>query len=122
MRSLLTTLLLADAVHKYSPDQPRAANGEWGEGGSAAHADDIHGKLKAGLYQYDSKQARKPGYNPYAFSHYQDAAKQIRDEVAAGKSPRQSILEHFNDRLVNVALRSIGEPKVTPDEHRRHGY
>ena len=35
MRSMLTTLLLADAVHKYSEDQPRAANGEFGEGGES---------------------------------------------------------------------------------------
>ena len=32
---MLATLLLADAVHKYSPDQPRAANGEFGEGEKA---------------------------------------------------------------------------------------
>jgi hypothetical protein len=79
---------------------------------------DIRSKLIHGLTQYDMRQSKRKGYNPYALAQYLTRIDEIMDDIAAGATPRAAIIAAFTDRLQDAALKAIGEPKGTDAECR----
>jgi hypothetical protein len=70
------------------------------------------------LTEYDRKQSRKRFYNRYALGQYFQALECAEAAVAGGATYRQALCTNFNGRLLDVCLRSIGEPVATLAEAR----
>lgn len=77
-----------------------------------------HDRIVAALTAFDNREARKRGYNRYAFAQYLLRLDEIEADVAAGASWRAAIIAAFGGRLRDACLRAIGEPKATADEDR----
>lgn len=75
-------------------------------------------KLSSALIQYDEKQRKKKGYNRNAIALYLQALDRAVDDVAAGESVRRALCLNFTGRLLDVLLKSIGEPISTINEQR----
>lgn len=82
--------------------------------------DDVISKLKRAATEYDSKQARKKFYNPYALGQYFERIDEIGNDIRGGASIRSAIVAGFSGPLLNAMLRSVGEPKATDDDNRGH--
>lgn len=70
------------------------------------------------LTQYDRKQAGKRNYNPYALAHYCRAAQEIEQDMHDGLPMRKAIVGHLCGRLLDLALKAVGESKSTNEEQR----
>jgi hypothetical protein len=77
-----------------------------------------HDKLLMALTEYDVKQSRKKGYNPYALSHYMTALGEATSMMESGVTLRTALLKNFCGRLLDVCLKSVGEPTSTKQEQR----
>ncbi len=75
-------------------------------------------KIQTALIKLDSKQRRKAGYNPYAMSHYMGALGNIKDMVKSGSTLRAACCACLCGRLLDVVLKSLGEPISTNAEQR----
>jgi len=80
----------------------------------------IRQSLVHALTAYDRKQPIRPGYNRFALGHYMKAIQAIMEELDAGTPPRQAITHNLCGRLLDVALKSIGEPESSMDEQRQN--
>lgn len=63
--------------------------------------------------QYDIRQSKRRGYNPYALAQYLARIEDVELDIAAGQTPRAALYAAFNDRLLDTLLTAIGEPKQT---------
>lgn len=77
---------------------------------------EIKAKLVHALTDYDSKQSKKRGYNPHALGIYFQRIDEVCTDVENGQLARAALLNGFSDRLLDVCLVAIGEPKFTADE------
>lgn len=79
-------------------------------------------KLRAALVHaaivYDSREAKKRFYNPYAFSHYMSSINDVMELIEDGSSVRGAIFRRFNDRLLDHMLKAAGQPKAAIEEIR----
>lgn len=75
-------------------------------------------KLFNALTEYDIKQSKKAGYNPYALGHYAKALENVEADMIKGMTIRQAIINNFCGQLMNVCLKACGEPKATKEESR----
>lgn len=72
-------------------------------------------KLIHAVTAYDRKQEGRRGYNRYALAQYLD---RVEDASKHGGTLRQALVANFNDRLLDVCLKAVGEPKATYEELR----
>ncbi len=77
-----------------------------------------HHKLVHAVTEYDRKQMTKRGYNVYALAQYLEAVNAAEELIDKGVGTRRAFVECFNGRLLDVVLKSIGEPKQTIEEAR----
>ena len=68
------------------------------------------------LTDYDRKQSKKRGYNPHAPGIYFQRIDEVCADIERGTKPRAALLAGFQDRLLDVCLVAIGEPKFTQAE------
>jgi hypothetical protein len=68
--------------------------------------------------EYDRKQSTRKGHNPYALPQYFQAIDSAMNEFEAGQTIRKSLVSHFNGRLLDILLTTVGEPKSTDQEQR----
>lgn len=85
------------------------------------------GTIKSALVhaatQYDIRQSRKWGYNPYALGQYLMRIDEVCNDIERGAPPREALLRAFSDRLLDTLLRAIGEPKhEKAEKHSRIYY
>ena len=73
-------------------------------------------KLVHALTAYDRKQSAKKHHNIYALGHYFARIDDVIADIEAGATPRKALCAGFNDRVLDVCLVAIGEPKFTRDE------
>ena len=78
----------------------------------------IHTALTHAAIQYDEKQSTKRGYNRYALAQYLQRIEEVESDIAAGASVRAALLSAFNDRLLDVFLVAVDQPKFTMEEKR----
>lgn len=76
----------------------------------------IKSALIHALTEYDRKQSTKRFYNPHALGIYFQRVNAVCADIERGATPRAALLAGFNDRLLDVCLRAIGESKSTPDD------
>jgi hypothetical protein len=81
-----------------------------------------HDKLVHALTAHDRKQAGKPSYNPYALGQYFARIEDIDKDIAAGANVRDALTAAFCGRLLDVALKAVGESKSTIDEQQNRGW
>jgi len=70
------------------------------------------------LTEYDRKQSRKRGHNPYALALYCKALTNVAKHCENGAELRLAILNCFEDRLLDIVLKSVDLPISTIDENR----
>lgn len=73
-------------------------------------------KLIHALTQYDVKQSKKRGYNPYALGIYFQRIDEVCADVERGADIRKAINAGFSGRLADCALRALGLPITTEAE------
>lgn len=73
-------------------------------------------KLISAATQYDLKQSTKRGYNHYALGQYFERIDAVCLDIEAGAAPRAALLAAFNDRLLDVMLKAIGERPFSREE------
>lgn len=78
-------------------------------------------QLQHAFTRYDIRLSKGKFYNPYALSKYLEIAGDAAREVARGEPIRTALTRRLNDRLLNVALKAVGEPPATRDEIRGIG-
>ena len=64
-------------------------------------------KLIHAVTQYDIKQSKRAGHNPYALGHYFAAVDNICADIDAGVAPVAAIEKHTLDRFQDVCKRAI---------------
>lgn len=84
----------------------------------ATSAPRLHLLLAHAVTAYDRKQETKKGHNPYAIAHYLHAVDDAVALIEKGSTVRAALLATFNDRLLDVALKAVGEAPFTRDERR----
>lgn len=77
-----------------------------------------HHKLTHALTEYDRKQSTRKYYNRYALPQYFGALQSVTEAVDGGQSLRKALTDNFCGRLLDVLLKSVGEPKSTDSEQR----
>ena len=81
---------------------------------------DTRSKMVHAVTEYDRKQSAKRSYSIYALGHYLTAIDETcRDIAEQHISIRAALASHFTGRLLDVVLKSVGEPKFTEDERRK---
>jgi hypothetical protein len=84
---------------------------------------DLHYTLLHAVTEYDRKQSTRPGYNRYALAHYLGAINErIEPAIAAGSTVRAALVSNLSGRLLDVCLKSVGEPVSTREEQRGGGW
>jgi len=78
--------------------------------------EEIRFKLRHALTAYDRRQSKRKYYNRYALGQYFQRMDSVCADIDKGASPRQALIRGFNDRLLDVCLKAIGEPKFTKEE------
>jgi len=78
-------------------------------------------KLISALTQYDAKQAKRKGHNPYALGIYFQRVDDVVADIEAGADIRAEVVAGFTGRLADHCLRALGLP-ITTDEEQRGGY
>jgi hypothetical protein len=73
-------------------------------------------KLISAATQYDQKQSKRAGHNPYALGQYFARIDEVCSDIEAGASPRQALCAGFHDRLLDVLLKAIGEKPHNREE------
>jgi hypothetical protein len=68
--------------------------------------------------EYDRRQSKRPGHNPYAIAHYCGAVQNVETAVDGGMDLRAAIMDSFNGRLCDWVLKSVNLPTMTKDEAR----
>jgi len=81
-------------------------------------AESISLTLGRALTRYDAKQQGKRSYNPYALNLYLEAAERVEEAVNAGTPLRKALTDNFNDRLLDVVLKAMGQEKASLNEIR----
>lgn len=76
----------------------------------------IKDKLIHALTEYDRKQSKRRAYNPHALGIYFNRLDEVCADIDRGASVRQALLNGFNDRLLDVCLKAVGEPLYTRDQ------
>lgn len=76
----------------------------------------IKDKLISALTQYDQRQSTRKFYNPHALGIYFERVDDVMRDIERGATPRQALLAGFNDRLLDVCLKAIGEKPFTKEE------
>lgn len=77
--------------------------------------------------EYDKKQLHKHlknerfYYNPCALSLYHDAVDRTCEAIQQGQDTRSALVDNFCGRLLDIVLKSVGEPKSTDAEQRING-
>lgn len=77
---------------------------------------EIQSRLASALTQYDAAQSKRKGWNPHALGIYFERLEAVIADMESGTAPRQALLAGFNDRLLDVCLKAIGEPRFTIQE------
>lgn len=75
-------------------------------------------KVIHALTAYDRKQEGKRGYNMYALAMYCEASTKAEVAVHAGATWRDALVKNFCGRLLDIALKAVGETKSTDAEQR----
>lgn len=73
--------------------------------------------LTHAVTEYDRKQSKRKGYNIYALAHYLGAVQEAMAELGLD-TLRDTLVEHFNGRLLDVVLKAVGEAPSTREEQR----
>lgn len=76
----------------------------------------IRDKLISALTQYDEKQSKRKFYNPHALGIYFERVDDVMADIERGATVRQALLAGFNDRLLDVCLKAVGEQPFTKEE------
>lgn len=76
----------------------------------------IRDKLISALTQYDEKQSKRKFYNPHALGIYFERVDYVMADIERGATVRQALLAGFNDRLLDVCLKAVGEQPFTKEE------
>lgn len=79
----------------------------------------IKDKLISALTQYDEKQSKRKFYNPHALGIYFQRVDEVMADIERGATVRQALLAGFNDRLLDVCLKAVGEKPFTKEEMYR---
>ena len=89
---------------------------------------EIESKLSHTVTEYDRKQLqrhmrnpRRSYHNPYALGQYLKAVEYTMADVKLGMTIRAALVDHFTGKLLDVVLRSVGEPISTDKEQRIDG-
>ena len=78
---------------------------------------DLRHTLTHAVTAFDRRsEQRRRRPNIYALGHYLKAVDRVIEAVGAGATPRQAVIDNFNDCLRDAVLRSLGEPVTTTDE------
>jgi hypothetical protein len=76
----------------------------------------IRSALVHAATEHDRTQSTRRGYNHYALAQYLRRIDEVCEDIDAGMTPRQALLDGFCDRLLDKLLVAIGEPKFTKEE------
>ena len=68
-------------------------------------------QLQSLLTQWDIKQSKKRGYNPYALGIYFEAAERAANLIDDGAYVKESLAKCFNDRLLTFLEKGMGVGK-----------
>lgn len=77
---------------------------------------DTHTKLINALTEWDRRNAKRKGYNPYALPQYFQAVAAAEEDISTGVSLRQALVNHFCGRGLDVCLKAVGLPASTRQE------
>lgn len=77
---------------------------------------EIKFKLMQALTAYDRRQSKTKHWNPNALGIYFQRVNEVCADIAAGAKVRDAILAGFNDRVLDVCLRAVGQPEATRAE------
>ena len=77
-----------------------------------------HARIVNALTTYDRKASTRKFHNPYALGQYFQALENAEDQVKEGATLREALVANFCGRLLDVVLRSAGEPVSTKQECR----
>lgn len=77
----------------------------------------IRDKLVSAVTQWDVKQSRKRFWNPHALGIMLERVEDVMRDIESGTDPRRAVMAGFNDRLLDVCLRAIGEKTASVEEH-----
>lgn len=76
----------------------------------------LRDKLIHAATEYDRKQSTKRHYNPYALGAYFERIDEVCADIKSGKPMREALLDGFNDRLLTIMLKAVGEADFTAAE------
>ena len=88
------------------------------KGSESMNTKELDARLHVALVAYDRKQECRKGYDLHDLSIYLERLEAVMADIESGTTPRQALLKGFNDRLLDVCLVSIGEPKFTKQEQQ----
>ena len=78
-------------------------------------------KLISALTQYDARQAKRKGHNPYALGIYFQRVDDVMRDIESGADIRAAVVAGFTGRLADTCLRALDLP-ITTDAEQRGGY
>ena len=79
---------------------------------------DTRFKITMALTSYDRKREGKRDYNRYALPQYFGALDGAMEAVKAGTPLRKALCGAFCGRVLDVALKAVGETPSTKEEQR----
>jgi hypothetical protein len=72
--------------------------------------------LFSAVAEYDRRESRKKGYNPFTAGHLMRALDKMKVDMDEGATVRKALVMNFVGRLLDICLVAVGEPKATPLE------
>lgn len=79
---------------------------------------EMHARLELAVTEYDRRQSKRKGYNPYALGQYLSAVNDIGALLAIDAEPRKAILSRMKGRLADHCLKALSLPLQTAEELR----
>ena len=73
-------------------------------------------KITMALTAYDRKREGKKDYNRYALPQYLQALYRVAEDIKSGFTLRHALCFGFSGRVLDVALKAVGEAPATEDE------
>ena len=88
---------------------------------------DVRTRLVNAATQYDIRQSKRPGHNPYALAQYFQAIESLCSSIDPDNGPtagqiRTCILHWFSGRLADAMLKAVMQEKATKEEARQAGW
>lgn len=85
---------------------------------SIPYSIEVREKLTHALTQWDIKQSKKRGYNPYALGQYLIAVDRVTNAMNCGVTIREALLDNFCDRILNLCIKTLNLDPATDAECR----